>query len=99
MWTENKITELTSLYKEVLNNIDDNPNREGLIRTPERVAKSLGFLTNGYKLDPDSIVQQAIFHEEYYAREFVDAIKSKLYNVVITIVKESHKNEKVIYKQ
>ena len=65
MCTENKITELTSLYKEVLNNIDDNPNREGLIRTPERVAKSLGFLTNGYKLDPDSIVQQAIFHEEY----------------------------------
>jgi len=39
-----------------------------------------------------------IFHEEYYAREFVDAIKSKLYNEVITIVKESHKNEKVIYK-
>ncbi len=65
MCAENKITKLTSLYKEVLNNIDDNPNREGLIKTPERVAKSLGFLTNGYKLDPDSIVQQAIFHEEY----------------------------------
>ena len=40
----------------------------------------------------------AIFHEEYYAREFVDAIKSKLYNVIITIVKENHtRYEKINY--
>ena len=65
MDNNHKIKELTSIYRGVLDHIDDNPTREGLIKTPERVAKSLDFLTHGYKLDPDSIIKQAIFHEEY----------------------------------
>ncbi|MDG1349454.1 MAG: GTP cyclohydrolase I FolE, partial [Crocinitomicaceae bacterium] len=37
----------------------------GLLKTPERVAKAMRFLTNGYEVNPDDIVKQAIFHEEY----------------------------------
>ena len=56
---------LAGHYEEVLKQLGEDPNREGLIKTPERVAKSLQFLTHGYGLDPDQIVQQALFNEEY----------------------------------
>lgn len=52
-------------YREILLELGENPDREGLIRTPERMSKAMKFLTNGYAIDPDSIVKQAIFHEEY----------------------------------
>ena len=52
-------------YREILKDLGEDPNREGLIKTPERVAKAMKFLTNGYEVDPDQIVKQAIFHEEY----------------------------------
>lgn len=52
-------------YREILKDLGEDPNREGLIKTPERVAKAMKFLTNGYEVDPDHIVNQAIFHEEY----------------------------------
>ncbi|MDG1333093.1 MAG: GTP cyclohydrolase I FolE [Crocinitomicaceae bacterium] len=52
-------------YEEVIKGIGEDPNREGLLKTPERVAKAMQFLTKGYDQDPDEIVQQAIFHEEY----------------------------------
>lgn len=61
-----EITEaLSSHYEDVLKKIGEDPTREGLLRTPERVAKAMQFLTHGYDQDPDAIVQQAIFHEEY----------------------------------
>mgnify|MGYP000933133305 CR=1 FL=1 len=47
----------------LLENIGEDPNREGLKDTPDRVAKSLQFLTRGYKCDPDKIVGNAIFQE------------------------------------
>ena len=52
-------------YREILKDLGEDPNREGLVKTPERVAKAMKFLTNGYEVDPDQIVKQAIFHEEY----------------------------------
>jgi len=52
-------------YREILKDLGEDPNREGLIKTPERVSKAMKFLTNGYEIDPDQIVKQAIFHEEY----------------------------------
>ncbi|MDB3905448.1 GTP cyclohydrolase I FolE [Crocinitomicaceae bacterium] len=52
-------------YREILKDLGEDPNREGLIKTPERVAKAMKFLTNGYDVNPDQIVNQAIFHEEY----------------------------------
>ena len=56
---------LASHYHEVLTQIGEDPNREGLLKTPERMAKAMQFLTHGYDLNPDEIMQKAIFHEEY----------------------------------
>jgi GTP cyclohydrolase I len=52
-------------YEEVIKAIGEDPNREGLLKTPERVAKAIQFLTKGYDQNPDTIIEQAIFHEEY----------------------------------
>jgi GTP cyclohydrolase I len=51
--------------KNILVSLGEDPKREGLIRTPERVQKSLEFLTIGYKQDPQNINNKAIFEEEY----------------------------------
>jgi GTP cyclohydrolase IA len=56
---------LTEVYKGVLSDIGEDPNREGLVRTPERVAKALQFLTQGYDVDPEEILKSALFQEEY----------------------------------
>lgn len=56
---------LQALYANVLKEIGEDPQREGLLKTPERVAKAMQFLTNGYQLDPDAILESAIFNEDY----------------------------------
>lgn len=56
---------LAEHYEDVLKQLGEDPNREGLLKTPERVAKALQFLTHGYDLDPDAIMKQALFNEEY----------------------------------
>lgn len=61
-----KITDkLTEVYKEILADLGENPNREGLLKTPERVAKSVQFLTQGYQQNPDEILRSALFEEDY----------------------------------
>ncbi len=56
---------IAEIYKEVLVQIGENPEREGLKKTPFRVAKSLQFLTNGYHIEPKELIKSAIFKEEY----------------------------------
>ena len=56
---------LQDLYAGVLSELGEDPQREGLLKTPERVAKAMKFLTNGYALNPDEIIESAIFHEDY----------------------------------
>lgn len=56
---------LSEKYKAIIEELGENPAREGLLKTPERVAEAMQFLTKGYDENPDSIIQQAIFHEEY----------------------------------
>ncbi len=56
---------LSGLYKEVLDLIGEDGKREGLQKTPERMAKAMQFLTQGYDQHPDDIINSAIFHEEY----------------------------------
>ena len=51
--------------KKILNEIGEDSEREGLLKTPERVSKSLKFLTEGYKLDPKEILTAALFQEDY----------------------------------
>lgn len=62
---EEKITtELTASYRQSLTLLGEDPEREGLIKTPERVAKAMQFLTQGYDQDAKAILDSAKFHEE-----------------------------------
>ena len=62
---DNYNKKLAEEIKSILSEIGENPNREGLVKTPERVAKSMAFLTNGYKENPKNILKSAIFAENY----------------------------------
>ncbi|MDQ3102016.1 MAG: GTP cyclohydrolase I FolE [Bacteroidota bacterium] len=64
-YDENSIKELSDHYTGVLRTIGEDPEREGLKRTPERVAKALQYLTHGYDLDPGAILRSAMFTEDY----------------------------------
>lgn len=63
--TEEQAAELLSLNKRILELLGEDPNREGLLKTPERVAKSLRFLTKGYREDPAAVLRAATFREDY----------------------------------
>ena len=56
---------LASNIKSVLSEIGENTERDGLLKTPERVAKSMEFLTNGYDKNPAEILKSAMFAEDY----------------------------------
>ncbi|MBO7523223.1 MAG: GTP cyclohydrolase I FolE [Bacteroidales bacterium] len=56
---------MSSLYKRLLKLIGEDPDREGLLRTPERVSKSMNFLMSGYSMNPEEILRSAMFKEEY----------------------------------
>jgi GTP cyclohydrolase I len=62
---EDKITSgLIENYRESIVLLGEDPNREGLLKTPERVAKSMQYLTQGYQIDPKAILNSAKFHED-----------------------------------
>jgi GTP cyclohydrolase I len=62
---EDKITSgLIRSYGEVLELLGEDPQREGLKKTPERLAKAMQYLTQGYHLDAKAIINSAKFHEE-----------------------------------
>jgi len=65
LYNQETIDKLSFHYYEILKLIGETPDREGLLKTPERVAKSLQFLTHGYDLDPRQILESAMFKEEY----------------------------------
>ena len=56
---------LAELTREMLLRLGEDPQREGLQRTPERMAQALEFLTKGYQEDPQEILRGALFTEEY----------------------------------
>lgn len=62
---EEKITSgLISSYKEILGLLGENDNREGLLKTPERIAKAMQYMTQGYQMDAKAIINSAKFHED-----------------------------------
>ncbi|HEV3252416.1 MAG TPA: GTP cyclohydrolase I FolE [Puia sp.] len=63
-YEEKTTSELTENYRKCLGLLGENPDREGLLRTPERVAKAMQFMTQGYQLDAEAILNSAKFHEE-----------------------------------
>jgi GTP cyclohydrolase I len=61
-----QITEKLSYhYREILSLLGENNDREGLLQTPERVAKSMQFMLQGYEQDPEEILRSAMFKEDY----------------------------------
>lgn len=65
LYNPEKINTLAPLYKNILTTIGEDPEREGLLDTPVRVAKAIQFLTHGYDLNPDEILRSAMFEEDY----------------------------------
>jgi len=59
------IENISGHYYEVLKDLGEDPEREGLLKTPERVAKSLLYLTHGYDLNPEELLRSAMFKEDY----------------------------------
>ena len=59
------VERIAEKYRSVLEELGEDPAREGLVKTPERAAKALQFLTHGYGLDPAEILRSAMFREEY----------------------------------
>ena len=73
------LEELKGHYREILRLLGEDPDREGLLKTPERVAKAMAFITKGYNEDPIEIIRSAIFREEYKQMVLVKDIE--LYSI------------------
>lgn len=65
IYNEDKISSIAQAYNQILLSIGENPQREGLVKTPVRAAKAIQFLTHGYDQDPAAILRSALFHEDY----------------------------------
>lgn len=64
-YNTDKVEGIANHYHDILDKLGENPNRQGLLKTPERVAKALQYLTHGYDLDPAAILRSAMFEEDY----------------------------------
>ena len=71
--------EIAGHVREILRLLGENPDREGLLKTPERVAKAMQYLTQGYAQDGEVIIKSALFEEEY--RQMVLVKDIELYSV------------------
>ena len=76
---ETRTRELARHYKEILRLLGEDADREGLLKTPERVAKSMQFLTKGYQEDGAAILRAAMFKEDY--RQMVLVKDIELYSM------------------
>jgi GTP cyclohydrolase I len=60
-----KTAQLGALYKQIVELLGENSEREGLLKTPKRVARAMQFLTQGYDIDPTAVLNSAKFKEDY----------------------------------
>lgn len=79
LWDETTTEKLAYHYKEILSLLGEDAEREGLLKTPQRVAKAIQFLTQGYYQNPKEIILSAKFKEEY--REMVIVKDIELYSM------------------
>lgn len=59
------VKQVASSFEEIIRKIGEDPERDGLAKTPERAAKAMQFLTHGYDLDPANILRSALFTDDY----------------------------------
>jgi len=78
-YDEESLKNLKIHYYEILKHLGEDPEREGLLKTPERVAKSMQFLTHGYHANPEQILRSALFREDY--REMVIVKDIEVYSM------------------
>lgn len=64
-YNEETTEKLVKKYRKIIDELGEDTEREGLIKTPERAAKAMQFLTHGYDLDPAEILKSAMFAEDY----------------------------------
>ena len=69
------VEEMANHYQEIIRLSGEQPNREGLLKTPERAAKALQFLTQGYEEDGAEILRSALFHEDHQQMVLVKSIE------------------------
>ncbi|HZV68111.1 MAG TPA: GTP cyclohydrolase I FolE [Saprospiraceae bacterium] len=72
---QENIQAMQDLYAQLIAHVGEDINRNGLIKTPERAAKALHYLTNGYNIDPAAILMSAMFEEEYSEMVIVKGIE------------------------
>lgn len=64
-YNSEKVEKISSHYSEIIKELGEDVDREGLLKTPERVAKAMQFLTHGYDLNPAEILKSAMFQEDH----------------------------------
>lgn len=78
-WDHDIIEKMAANYKDIIYYIGEDPEREGLVNTPVRVAKAMQFLTQGYNHNPEEIIKSAMFKEDY--RQMVIVKDIELYSL------------------
>ncbi len=74
-YNQDDINEISSHYRRIIELMGEDPNREGLQKTPERVAKAMQFLTQGYEQDGSAILKSALFDEPNQQMVLVKSIE------------------------
>ena len=72
---ESKTVQIAEHYNKIIELLGEDTQREGLLKTPLRVAKAMEFMTQGYHQDPEEVLRSAMFHEEYQQMVIVKDIE------------------------
>ena len=64
-YDEKSVKKIADKYSKIIQELGEDVSREGLLKTPERVSKAMHFLTHGYDLNPDEILESAVFNENH----------------------------------
>lgn len=64
-YTQPLVDNIKDNYLSIIKNLGENPERNGIVKTPERAAKAMQFLTQGYEMDAEQILLSAMFEEDY----------------------------------